>query len=473
MALLLGILLLGGVTAGLQLASVVSERPDARPVVWRNLLVHVRAADGSPVPGAAITLHREKPGLTPRFFASAGAGPADAEGDAFYRLHAGMYRLTVRAEGHLVKRHEVDLREGDAETVVRLGYSAEMAGRVSGPEGIGVPEATVRVRGREGSRETRTGEDGVFVLSRLPWASGLRWVVDVEAPHHLFRPPAEVKLVSASERGRIRVPPIRLVARATVSARLSGRRAEDAELFLTDRYTRDPLVDLPGEAWFRSARPIGDGAVEARAVPPVTLDAVLRLDGVSHHVSTIHPEPGEILDLGDIRVPSAPDGVVAGRVVFQPGEPPIGGARLLHDRDFHQAAEDGTFRLEGLTGEKVTLLAGVKYRDRWLMLREEVEVGREDLILHPTPARRLRITFETADGDEPIEGVPLALAVGDPPGAGSDFTLFRGVLWTLPLEPGTHPVTIRVNGYETLRLTDVRIHPDRETRLNVRLIPYP
>ncbi|MHC4861808.1 MAG: carboxypeptidase-like regulatory domain-containing protein [Planctomycetota bacterium] len=473
-SLLLATLVALGTAAGLLLGSAIA--PEISRPVYRNLLVKVRGIEGEPVVRAWIALKREMPTSRTPFLAESGGGPTNAEGDARYKLIPARYHLTVRAEGYAEGAGVVDLRDADGWLSLELEPTVTLAGRLVGPGGRGMRGIRVSIRWDGGARQVRTGPDGSYEASGLPWARGRRWLVDSDRPQGLWRPPSEVRLIPAQGRAqRIAVPPIRLETCAVIEGRLTGPRAAKTkvQVLFTNRWSRDPLVDLPGEAWIERARPGPDGSFEVRSAPPGSIEVYVVLEGAAVRARTLSLAPGETADLGEIPVPSGAGGAVAGRLVFHPGQERTGGVRPLGRKGFERMAEDGSFRIEGILGDGVTLAAGVKYGEHFLMLRERVAVGRTDLVFRPTPARRLRLELIDGRSGKRIENSVVAVAVGDPPVEGSDFYSFRDVIWTRPHPTGTHPVSIRALGFEARRFEAVEIRDDGETRLTVRLTPLP
>ena len=464
LAVLLGAAVAGGHFLGRSLA------PDLSPPVYRDLRVAVRGPESEQVSPAWISLSAVVPS-TPPHFQDAGGGPVTDRGEARYRLPPARYRLQVRAEGYMLATAEADLSEADAEITVRLDRAVVLVGTVVGPDGSGVPRIRVSIAWRGGEREVLTDEEGAYESGAVPWTPIARWLVDVKMLRTLRRPPTSVKLIrSRPWTPEIEGSPIALTASARVVGRLVGRRAGEAEVLLTNRWCRDPLVHIPGEAWFKRGP---DGAIDFQYVPSGPFEVFVVLGPAGSRIRRLELAPGRTVDLGVIPAPDAPNGTLSGRMVFLPGEPRVGGARPVARSGFVFADESGSFRLEGLFGKEVTLEAGVKYGEHYLMVRERVAVGRSALEFAPTPARRLRIELVDEVSGERLAEIRVAVSVGDPPLPGSDFYFLRDVIWTRPLEPGTHGVTIRARGYETARLPAVTVAPDRETRLIIELRPLP
>ncbi len=467
LSVLLGAAAAGGWVLGARRFPPPPAPPGPRD--WPVLTVRVTDPEGRGIRGARVSIERYgRLRIVP-----AGGGPTGASGRAIYHLPPARYRLTVTRRGLSTARVEADLRAGgDRAVSAVLEPALTLEGRILAPGGVPREGVVVRIRWREGERRVRTDAGGRWSAPGVPYAAGRVWIVDATAPPGRWRPPDQVRRVTGGAPGAgIRVPDIRLLPAASVRGRLESSRLEGTAVYLTNRWSRNPLVDRPGEVWFATVRPDREGRFQAGGVAPGRVEVYAVRDGAPLLAAAVDLAPGESRDLGSIRVAERADGAVAGRLRWIRNQPAGGGVRLITDLAMRRVAPDGSFRIGGLIGERVTLLGGVRYEEHYLPFRRTVEVGAEDLLLAPSPRRRLRLAFTDAETGEPVKGRPAAVAVDDPPGEGSGFYYIHEALWTEPLIPGTPAVTVRVRGYRPVRLPRVRVEPYRETRLAVRVRP--
>jgi hypothetical protein len=200
---------------------------------------------------------------------------------------------------------------------------------------------------------------------------------------------------------------------------------------------------------------------------------------------------GETVDVGTARL--EPTGVITGQVVDKDGapirgatvsaSPPIWGANGVSV----QSGKDGSFELAGLPPGEYRVLAqkgyrtlgtrrkaqdGVRPGDPPVVLRV---LGGNALVLHFRPAGRLSEELPVQSYSCQFEKLPRPLDENGKTrggmGGGSSIGRGRRAHWRREMKPGRYLVTVRVDGYERVELGEVTIHADRDTEVDVPLVP--
>ncbi|CAM5345655.1 1,4-alpha-D-glucan glucanohydrolase OS=Streptomyces alboniger OX=132473 GN=CP975_29995 PE=4 SV=1 [Streptomyces alboniger] len=246
--------------------------PDARAAGHAGVAVRgtVRHADGTAVPGAAVTLVD---------VAGQQAGRGASGDDGRYALTtpgAGSFVLIAAAGGHQPRAVTVTVGERPVELDVVLGGAGRLAGTVRTADGTPVRDAAVTLTDVTGEvvATTRSGREGGYVLAEL--VAG-EYTLAAGAP--AFRPAALPVSVQASRETR---QDVELAGgaelRGTVRAG-GGRPVEDARVTLLD--AAGNVVDTlttGADGTFRFVDlPSGEYTVIAAGYPPVA--TVLRAAG--------------------------------------------------------------------------------------------------------------------------------------------------------------------------------------------------
>ncbi|MCP3138071.1 carboxypeptidase-like regulatory domain-containing protein [Pyxidicoccus sp. QH1ED-7-1] len=196
------------------------------------------------------------------------------EGAGHFRavpLLPGSHSLIVRAPGHGAVQRTVTVDAGP-ETKVEIALQSEsvLAGRVLGPEGLGLEGARIQLTGagRSGAAEQRTGADGRFEVREL---TGDTYALRVERPGYL----------SVTRELRLpRTEPLELTLfpAAALDVKVQGARGapvEAASVSLSlvgegrGETVREEEVDAQGRVHFGGLVP-GSYIVQARAPGHIT-----------------------------------------------------------------------------------------------------------------------------------------------------------------------------------------------------------
>ncbi|WP_329269220.1 MFS transporter [Streptomyces pseudovenezuelae] len=229
----------------------------------------VRHADGTLVPGAALTLID---------VAGAQIGRGAGDGDGRFALSTpgpGSYVLIAAASGHQPQAVPVTVDEHPVALDLVLGGAGRLSGRVL-TDGGPVPDATVTLTDARGEvvATTRSGPEGAYVITEL--VAG-EYTLAAGAP--AFRPAALPITVRASRETRQDVELAGgAVLRGTVRAG-GGRSVEDARVTLLDVAGNvvDTLTTGPDGTFRFADLTGGEYTVVAAGYPPVA--TVLQVAG--------------------------------------------------------------------------------------------------------------------------------------------------------------------------------------------------
>ncbi|MFF7558825.1 MFS transporter [Streptomyces pseudovenezuelae] len=229
----------------------------------------VRHADGTLVPGAALTLID---------VAGAQIGRGAGDGDGRFALSTpgpGSYVLIAAASGHQPQAVPVTVDEHPVALDLVLGGAGRLSGRVL-TDGGPLPDATVTLTDARGEvvATTRSGPEGAYVITEL--VAG-EYTLAAGAP--AFRPAALPITVRASRETRQDVELAGgAVLRGTVRAG-GGRSVEDARVTLLDVAGNvvDTLTTGPDGTFRFADLTGGEYTVVAAGYPPVA--TVLQVAG--------------------------------------------------------------------------------------------------------------------------------------------------------------------------------------------------
>ncbi|WP_179816299.1 MFS transporter [Allostreptomyces psammosilenae] len=247
----------------------------------------VHTTDGTPVPGAALTLIDAGGRQLAR-------GSSGANGDYSITAPApGSYVLITAADGHQPQATTIVVADQPLEHQVRLVSAAELAGRVrQAGDGTPIAGAVAVLTDPQGEvlGSQATDADGAFTFRGIP-AGGFTLAVS----DGVHRPTA--LLVEVAPVGRTRVD-VELAPGATLSGTVlggaAGRRLEDARVTLLDgagNVVAATNTGPDGDYAFSDLAP-GQYTVVATGYPPAAAQLAVDGEGGRHEldVRLAHPE---------------------------------------------------------------------------------------------------------------------------------------------------------------------------------------
>jgi hypothetical protein len=390
---------------------------------------------GSPIAGAQVTITE-----------SSLETVADAKGwFAFKQAPSGPVKVAVAAKGYKSREVSRELIANEERSMrILLAGAGTVVGRVVLAEGQ-TPLSGADVRIAETQFQTTSKSDGEF---KLDGVSALPVRIEVAAPGYVPRT-VDVDVLEDKE--------------THVHVELRGRAMLSGKVLDVDTAKPIPSASIFIQGTSYKAQTNVDGEFRLEDVPSLPVNIEVAAKGYKSVVVNQKLEPGKE---GRLEIPLGGNGVVDGKVIDAVANSPVAGARVAIDGTTRVAetVDDGTFRIEGLRGEKVRVLITAP--------------GFEDQVLdQPLVSDAVTSVMVQLKGDAAVEGVVVDLYKENPlpmvkikleDSMFSTSTDAEGRFRIDGLQAGNQKFVATLKGFQT-KTVDVRLESGKPVKTRIEL----